>query len=161
MPEHSSTTNVCPYLRGGRQTEPGLTPSDDNRCQLVSSIHLPHAQQSRYCLGGHYKACSRFKRQQGRAVPAYVRGARPADVRPNAPTRRLKTLPWRHPWVTQVGKWLLVILLTALFIYLWRWRMSETHPYVVRRDAVPTPIATSTPAIPPVYLRPTAGPPRW
>ncbi len=160
MPD-PAPTNVCPYLRGRHQAEPSLMPGDDNRCQLVSSIYLPRAQQSRYCLGGHYEACPRHRRQQGRSVPAYVRGARPANVRPSAPTRPLKTLPWRHPWVASAVKWLLIILLAALFIYIWRWRMSETPPYVVNRDVVPTPIATSPPTIPPTYLRPTAGPPPW
>lgn len=161
MPEHPSVTNVCPYLRGRHQTEPSLTPGDDNRCLLASSIYLPHAQQSRYCLGGHYKDCPRYQQQQNRPVPRYVRGASPPDVHPVAPTQPLNPLPWRHPWVAPIVKGLLIILLTALFIYLWRWRMLQTPPYVVKRDVVPTPMVVATPTISPLYLRPTVGPPPW
>jgi hypothetical protein len=160
MPEAPPVERTCPYLRG-RKGRISSTPGDNNYCLLASSIHLPRAQQTRYCLGGHFEDCTRYQRQAARPVPRYVRGARPVQVRPNTPTVRLHTLPWRYPWVRPVLKWLLIILLVVGFVALWRWRMAETKPYVVQRDPVPTPLVTPVLEQPEQYLLPTAGPPEW
>ncbi len=160
MAETPQIDRICPYLRG-RGGDVSLTPGEDNYCLLASSIHLPRAQQTRYCMGGHYRDCSRFQMQDGRPVPRYVRGTRPVQVRPSTPTLKLRTLPWRYPWVPSALKWLLILLLAALFIYLWQWRMHQTRPYVVERDPIPTPVASPAPDNPELYLPPTAGPPEW
>jgi len=160
MAEVPQVDRICPYLRG-RGGDVSVTPGEDNYCLLASSIHLPRAQQTRYCLGGHYRECARFQLQEGRPVPRYVRGARPVQVRPSTPTVQLRTLPWRYPWVLPALKWLLILLLVALFIYLWRWRMQQTRPYVVNRDPIPTPVVSPVPDTPELCLLPTAGPPEW
>ena len=162
MPEETpSIERVCPFLRGRNASDPAATPGDDNYCLLASSIHLPRMQQTRYCLGGHFEQCQRYQIQGNRPLPRYVRGARPMNVRPSAPTVKLRTLPWRHPWAPRALKWLVILGLTALFIALWQWRIANTHPYVVKRDFVPTPVVTPAPEIPIQYLRPTEGPPEW
>lgn len=162
MPEESpAIERVCPFLRRRNASGAVLTPLDDNFCLLASSIHLPRAQQTRYCLGGRFEQCPRYKRQGARPIPRYVRGARPQKVRPSAPTVNLRTLPWRYPWVLPALKWLFVILLIVLFVYIWQWRMSKTPPFVVERDPTPISILTPTPEIPEFYLRPTKGPPEW
>ena len=163
MPEERPPIErVCPYLRGRGGSGPVPTPDDGNRCLLASSIHLPRTQQTRYCLGGRFEQCPRYQRQEARPIPRYVRGARPMNVRPSAPTLRLRTLPWRYPWVPGLLTWLVILLLVVLFIVLWQWRMAHTQPYVVKRDIVPTPVITpAAPEIPANYLRPTAGPPEW
>ena len=161
MPERAPIERICPYLRGRKGIDPHPQPSEENLCLLASSIHLPRAQQSRYCLGGHFQECPRYQRQGSRPIPRYVRGARPVQVRPATPTVKLRTLPWRYPWALPVLKWVLILLLATLFIYLWQWRMGQTRPYVVQRDPVPTPLVTTVPDIPEQYLIPTAGPPEW
>jgi hypothetical protein len=84
------------------------------------------------------------------------------NVRPSAPTLRLRTLPWRHPWARPALKWTLIILFAAAFMLLWRWRMTNTPSYVLERDPLPaTAITLPTPELPAYYLRPTAGPPEW
>jgi hypothetical protein len=161
MPETSTLERVCPYLRNQGEGQIVLTPADGNYCLLASSIHLPRAQQTRYCLGGRFRQCSRYQRQDNRPIPRYVRGARPMHVRPAAPTVRLRTLPWRYPWVVPALKWLFIVALLLLFIQLWRWRMAATAPFVVKRDPIPISILTPTPETPERYLRPTLGPPPW
>jgi hypothetical protein len=161
MPEDSQRERVCPYLRGRSDALPSLTPGDDNLCLLASSIHLPRPQQARFCLGGRFEQCPRYQRQKDHPIPHFVRGARPADVRPSAPTIPLRTLPWRHPWALPALKWLIIILLAALFIFLWRWRMANTRPFVVEREIAPTPITAPVQEAAPQYLRPTGGPPEW
>ena len=162
MPDEMTVIErVCPYLRGRSASHPALTPGPDNYCLLASSIHLPRAQQTRYCLGGHFEQCHRYQLQGDRPLPRYVRGARPMNVRASAPTVKLRTLPWRHPRAPRALKWLIILSLTALFIALWQWRMTNIHPYVVKRDSVPTPVVTPAPEIPIRYLRPTEGPPEW
>jgi len=162
MPEETPPIErVCPFLRGRGDSGPVLTPSDENTCLLASSIHLPRVQQTRYCLGGHFEQCQRYQLQGNRPIPRYVRGARPMNVRPSAPTVRLRTLPWRYPWVPRALKWLLILTIAALFLALWQWRMSNVQPYVVKRETIPTPIVTSTPEMPVRYLPPTEGPPAW
>ncbi len=161
MAEQSRIERVCPYLRGRREAAPVLTPGSDNLCLLASSIHLPRSQQARYCLGGRFEQCQRYQRQKNRPIPRYVRGAHPPSIRASAPTIQRRTLPWRHSWVLPALKWLIIILLAAIFIYVWRWRMSNTRPFVVQRDPVPTPIIAPAQELNPRYLRPTAGPPEW
>jgi len=161
MAEKPLVERICPYLRGRHDASPTLAPGADNLCLLVSSIHLPRSQQARYCLGGRFEQCPRYQRQKNRPIPRYVRGAQPLDIRTSTPTISRRTLPWRHPWVLSALKWLIVILLIALFVFLWQWRMSNTRPFVVERDPVPTPITTSPQEAAPRYLRPTEGPPRW
>ncbi|NUQ39725.1 MAG: hypothetical protein HUU23_18435, partial [Caldilineales bacterium] len=87
-------TRVCPHLRGRRQMQPLLAPSADNHCILAASIHLPQSQQSRFCLGGRYRACSRFQRQQDRPLPRYVTGVSAPPPPPPPPPPELPTLPW-------------------------------------------------------------------
>jgi len=155
----SSTQRICPHLRG-----PGVAqalPDEKNRCVLASSIYLPRAQQTRFCLGGRYRQCPRFLRQGDRPIPPYVKGAQAPSVRPTTPTVRLRTLPWRYPWVPAALKWLLLALLLVAFVWLWQWRMAQTPPFVVEREQPPTPLATPTPEPPEQWLRPTAGPKPW
>lgn len=161
MAEKPLVERICPYLRGRHDASPSLTPGSDNLCLLASSIHLPRSQQARYCLGGRFEQCQRYQRQKNRPVPRYVRGAQPLDIRASTPTISRRTLPWRHPWVLPALKWLIVIALITLFIFLWRWRMNNTRPFVVERDPVPTPITAPAQETAPQYLRPTAGPPPW
>lgn len=160
MPE-TNADRICPYLRGRHDVRPSHEPGDENLCLLASSIHLPRAQQARYCLGGRFEACPRYQRQQNRPVPHYVSGAQPLNIRPNTPTITRSTLPWRHFWVLPALKWLLIILLITLFALFWRRRMANTRPYVTERDPTPAPITAPIPETYPQYLRPTAGPPEW
>ena len=160
MPDARSD-RVCPYLRGRSHPDPDLTPSENNRCQLAASIHLPRTRQARYCLGGRHHQCERLQRQGERPVPLFVRGVRPPAIRPSAPTPTLRILPWRRAWVRTTLKWLALILLAAIFIYLWRWRMAQTRPFIVERDPIPTAITAPTATPSPLYLRPTQGPPPW
>jgi hypothetical protein len=157
----SSSHQVCPHLRWNQQTGEQPLPHEQNRCLLASSIYLPRAQQTRYCLGGRYRSCSRFMRQGEHPIPSYVRGAVPPTVRPTTPTLNLRTMPWRHPWVPMALKWLLITLLVVAFVWLWQWRMAQTPPFIVEREQPPTPMATPTPAPPTQWLRPTAGPENW
>ncbi len=159
MPEGASIERMCPYLRGRQGLDPSPQPGADNLCLLASSIHLPLSHQREYCLSGRFASCSRYQRQWGRPIPRYVRGAQPIRVRPATPTPPLKTLPWRQPWFAAAVRWLIFIALFLLFMFLWRARMSETPPFVLERERIPTPVIEATPTIPPPYLPPTVGPP--
>ncbi|HID33612.1 MAG TPA: hypothetical protein EYP25_03410 [Anaerolineae bacterium] len=159
MPEHGSIERMCPYLRGRQGVDPLPEASSENLCLLASSIHLPRSQQREFCLSGRFESCSRYQRQGGRPIPRYVRGAKPVNVRPAAPTPSLKPLPWRQPWFPVTLKWLLILALAFLFIFFWQKRMSETPPFTVDRESIPTLIIEVTPTALPHYLPPTVGPP--
>jgi len=158
MPEPVVDTQVCPYLRGRRQPPPVLTPSDDNHCVLAASIHLPHAQQSRFCLGGRYAACSRYERQQDRPLPNYVAGVRPAPAPPPVQAPERTTLLWRRPWWRPAMLWLLAILFAAFVIVAWRWQDQLTQPRLTPRPPLPTAIVQPTGVATTIFDLPAVGP---
>lgn len=129
--------------------QPLLAPGPDNQCILAASIHLPQSQQARFCLGGRYRACSRFQRQQDRPLPRYVTGvaAGPAPPPPPARLPEMRTLPWRQPWGRQLLRLLLLTLWLTLAILAWQWRQSTLAP--VARE-----VGDLTPPRPPI-TRPT------
>ena len=152
-------TRVCPYLRGRHQAEPILAPSPNNHCILAASIHLPSAQQSRYCLGGQHPACSRFQRQQMRPLPRYVTGipTPPAPILPPRPA--LPTLWWRRPWGRTTLRVFLALALVAMIVLGWRWRSASISTRFVERPPLPIPAAIITPTPVNPYLPPRFGPP--
>ncbi len=158
MPELEANEQVCPYLRGRRQPAPVLTPSDDNHCVLAASIHLPHAQQSRYCLGGRYRSCSRFERQQDRPLPRYVVGLRPSPASAPVQAPERSTLLWRRPWFRQVVLWMVVAVFVVLVIAGWRWQDQRTEPRVTPRPPLPTAIVQPTGETTSDYNLPAVGP---
>jgi len=82
-------------------------------------------------------------------------------VRPAAPPTELKPLPWRRPWFRAGLRWLAILLLVIVFIFLWQRRMQETPPFTVERETIPTPVIEATPTPPRLYLPPTIPPPGW
>ena len=158
MLEQEVAEHVCPHLRGRRQPAPLLMPSDDNHCVLAASIHLPHAQQSRYCLGGRYSSCSRFERQQDRPLPKYVVGVGPSPVAAPVVAPERSTLIWRRPWFRQVVLWFLVVVFVAILAVAWRWQDQRTEPRITPRPALPTAIAQPTGETTSDYDLPVVGP---
>ncbi|HEY53828.1 MAG TPA: hypothetical protein G4N94_10255 [Caldilineae bacterium] len=158
MPEPISGAQVCPYLRGRRQASPVLMPSDDNHCVLAASIHLPHAQQSRFCLGGRYAACSRYKRQRDRPLPKYVVGVRPAPAPPPVQAPERPTLLWRRSWFRPALLWGLAVVFALLVIMAWRWQEQRTQPRITPRPPLPTIIALPTAEAPTIFDPPSVRP---
>ena len=160
MSEPDFEAQVCAYLRGRRQPEPLLLPSDDNHCVLAASIHLPHAQQSRFCLGGRYSTCNRYERQQDRPLPQYVVGVRPAPAPPPVRAPERATLPWRRPWWRPAMLWLLAALFAAFVIVAWRWQDQRISPRITPRPPLPTAIAQPTVEATTIFDLPAVGPER-
>ncbi len=160
MPE-SAIQHLCPYLRQRQSYDPIPAPDPENRCALVSTLHLPPDYQAEYCLVGRYEACPRYQRQQGRPIPRYVRGARPVNVRPATPTVPMHALPWRRPRVRSALKWAVMALLLVLFVQLWRMRMAQVPALRVERVTPPAQTYEATPTPPTWYLPPTVGPEPW
>lgn len=157
--DQGSGERVCPYLRGRYQGDPALTPSLSNHCVLAASIHLPTAQQSRYCLGGQHPTCSRFLRQQARPLPRYVTGI-PAPLPAILPPRPdLPTLWWRRPWGRIAIRLLLALVLVGMIVLGWRWRSASIPARFSSRPQLPTPIVAVTPTPINPYLPPRLGPP--
>lgn len=148
MPEHAEAALICPYLRGRRQIHPHLTPSDENHCLVTASIHLPHPQQTRFCLGGRYETCSRFQQQQQRPLPRYVTGVTPTLVTISPPPPPLTPLLWRRPWFRSMLQILFMVLIVILVIWGWRWQQTQVR-------VVATPVPLATPAYLPIKTPPS------
>ncbi len=143
--------------------QPLLAPSADNHCILAASIHLPQSQQSRFCLGGRYRACSRFQRQQDRPLPRYVTGVSAPPPPPPPPPPELPTLPWRRAWGRQFLRLVLLALAFTLILLAWQWRQSTLPPLDLTRPPLSQ---TPPPSLPPPsetvlspFHRPPIGPP--
>lgn len=158
MPEAEAADRVCPYLRGRQQPEPLLSPSDNNHCVLAASIHLPGSQQSRYCLGGNYHACSRFVRQQERPLPSYVMGIPPAPPPPGPEVPPLSTLIWRRWWFRKLVMYLLIVLFLALVVLGWNWRRATIQPRITPRPPLPTTLPLPTLEATSLFDQPPLGP---
>ncbi len=158
MPEPVVSKQVCPYLRGRHQPDPILLPSDDNHCVLAASIHLPHSQQTRYCLGGRYAACSRYDRQQDRPLPNYVLGVSPAPTPPPVQAPERSTLLWRRPWFRPAVMWVIAALFVVFVVMAWRWQDQRTQPRITPRPPLPTAIAQPSIEATTVFDLPAVGP---
>ncbi len=140
MPEGVPADRVCPYLRGRVQGLPVLQPSWDNHCVVIPAIHLPRAQQARYCLGGRHGECPRFRRQQHRPLPTYATGVPTPPPPSPVVVPDLPVLWWRRPQGRRVLTFLLAAVLLGLGVVGWRWRAAMP-------DKLPTPVAVPTPAV--------------
>jgi hypothetical protein len=140
MPEVAPADRVCPYLRGRSQREPVLQPSWDNHCTVIPAIHLPAAQQARYCLGGRYAECPRFRRQRDRPLPSYVTGVPTSPPPPTVVVPDRPVLWWRRPWGRRVLTVLMAMALLGLGVAGWHWRAA-------RLDKLPTPVPVPTPSV--------------
>ncbi len=141
MPE-AGVRAICPYLRGRGQQTRQLHPSDDNHCLVTASIHLPHSQQSRFCLGGHYESCRRYIAQKDRPLPLYVTGVRPKSVQMTPPPPPLRVRFWRRPWFRLLLRLVVLALLVMVVFWGWRWQQD----LVPRRELVRPPMPTAIPA---------------
>lgn len=158
MPEPAPADRICPYLRGRRRSEPVPEPSWDNHCAVVSAVHLPTAQQARFCLGGRYAECPRYIRQQTHPLPRYITGISSPPPPPPVVPPALPTLWWRRPW----GRWMLrLVMLTALLVLAWlgwRWRATTVPLPVEVRTTPPIVWTAPTPSVRSPYLPPVYGP---
>ncbi len=158
MSEGGPGRRICPYLRGRRQPQPYLQPSDLNHCIVAASIHLPQAQQSRFCLGGQYGQCSRFSRQQADIVPKYITGV---PTEPPPPAVTVPTLPvllWRRPFFRPLVMTFAILALVVIMVFGWRWRQDSLPAGVTPRPPLPTAIVAPTLQSTSPFVRPTAGP---
>lgn len=158
MPDGEGTARVCPYLRGRYQSAPNLTPGDANSCVLAAFIHLPHSQQSRYCLGGQYPSCARYTRQRTQPMPRYLTGIPSVAVPPPKAPPAMRTLWWRLPIGRVVLKAVVVLLFIGLVVLGWRWRTSSLPMQLTPRPPLPTAIPAPTVVAPDLFSLPTVGP---